>query len=148
MIDVVVQHGALNLEALRKRENCMSAGAVVTFCGVVRNLNNNRAVVALDYDCAPTLAENCLYQIATEAQQQWGTQEIAVHHGYGSIGIGETSVFILVATAKRDAAFEACRYLIEEIKKRVPVWKREIYADGEPSWLEGTPLPYAFKYTP
>ena len=143
MIDISVKEGALDQDALRLRENSISAGAVVTFCGVVRNMNLNRPVMALDYDCAPELAEKELEAIAREAAGRWQAETVIVHHGYGYIAIGQTSVFILVATPRRDAAFEACRYVIEEIKKRVPVWKREVYADGEASWLEGTPLPDA-----
>lgn len=148
MIEVRVCKGALPQESLRARETGVSAGAVVSFCGVVRNLNHNRAVIALDYDCAPSLAEACLRQIAEEAAARWGAEQVVVHHGYGPIGIGQASVFLLVATPKREAAFEACRYLIEEIKTRVPVWKREVYADGKSVWLEGTPLPEASSGSP
>lgn len=143
MIEVCITAGPLPLARLRDREASEASGAIVTFSGIVRNRNNNRPVTALDYDCAPALAENCLRQIAEEARTRWETEHIVIHHGHGLIAIGQASVFILVASTKRDAAFEASRYIIEEMKQRVPVWKREIYADGETCWLEGTPLPEA-----
>lgn len=140
MIDVTVSQGALDLRQLAVQQVSAQSGAVVTFYGVVRNQNLNRPVVALDYDCAPELAKAMLRTIAKEAQDRWGTETLVIQHGYGYIATGQVSVFILVATPKRDAAYEASRYIIEETKKRVPVWKREVYADREALWLEGTPL--------
>ena len=139
-VDIRIEEGALDLAPLRNLELSISAGAVVTFTGVVRNHNHEREVVALDYDCAPELAHECLETIAREAMTRWGCESILMRHSHGYIAIGHASVFIMVAAPRRDAAFEACRYMIEETKKRVPVWKREVYAGGEAQWLEGTPL--------
>jgi molybdopterin synthase catalytic subunit len=107
-----------------------AAGALVTFAGTVRNNARGKAVTALEYEAYPPAAEKMLAQIGEEIQERWGIDSVAIHHRYGLLQIGETSVVIAVSSPHRDAAFEACRHAIERIKVIVPIWKREIYADG------------------
>jgi MoaE-MoaD fusion protein len=110
------------------------AGAIVTFIGAVRDHGRGKAVVRLDYEAYAPAAEKMLAQIGEEIRERWGIDAVAIFHRTGSLAIGEVSVVISVASAHRDAAFEASRYAIERIKEIVPIWKREHYADGA-AWL-------------
>lgn len=110
------------------------AGAIVTFIGTVRDHGRGKSVVRLDYEAYAPAAERMLAQIGDEIGQRWGIGDVAVVHRTGSLAIGEVSVVISVASAHRDAAFEASRYAIERIKEIVPIWKKEHYADGA-AWL-------------
>jgi molybdopterin synthase catalytic subunit len=138
-----VQHGPLDLNAMMAGPQNVESGAVLTFVGVVRNQNLGKPVVALDYDCAPDLARAALHSIAAEACMRWEIRALTLCHAYGRIAIGQPSVLIAVGTPKRAAAYEASRWLIETVKQRVPIWKCEVYADGQATWLDGTPLPEA-----
>jgi molybdopterin synthase catalytic subunit len=110
------------------------------FIGTVRNHHEGKAVEGISYDVHPALAGKTLRDICEEAGGLWaGTKYYAVHY-HGSLGIGGISIVIAVGAAHREEAFEACRYVIEEIKKRAPVWKKEHYADGESAWLPGCSL--------
>jgi molybdopterin converting factor subunit 1 len=111
-----------------------AAGALVTFAGTVRNHARGKDVTALEYEAYPPAAEKMLAQIGEEIRERWGIDSVAIHHRYGLLDIGETSVVIAVSSAHRDAAFEACRYAIERIKVIVPIWKREMYTDGA-AWI-------------
>jgi MoaE-MoaD fusion protein len=110
------------------------AGAIATFVGTVRDHGRGRAVTHLEYEAYAPAAELSLAQIGEEIRERWGIDHVAIVHRVGSLGIGEASVVISVASAHRDAAFEACRYAIERIKEIVPIWKKEHYADGA-AWL-------------
>jgi molybdopterin synthase catalytic subunit len=119
-----------------------SDGAAILFLGTVRDRNVGREVGHLDYRAYVSMAEATLREIAREAGERWETGEIAVVHRIGRLGIGEVSVAIAVASPHRGAAYEASRYIIEELKKRVPIWKREGYLEGDSEWLMGnTPEP-------
>jgi molybdopterin synthase catalytic subunit len=107
-----------------------ASGALVTFAGTVRDRARGKAVTALDYEAYPPAAEKMLEQIGDEIFERWGIRTVAIHHRYGLLQIGEVSVVIAVSSPHRDVAFEASRYAIERIKVLVPIWKREIYADG------------------
>lgn len=114
-------------------------GAALLFWGVVRNHNAGREVGSLEYEAYAEMAERVLEEIAQEARERWATGAIAVVHRIGALEVGEGSVAIAVASPHRAAAYDASRYVIEELKKRVPIWKREGYLDGtgEREWLGG-----------
>ena len=112
-------------------------GAAVLFVGTVRNHNDGREVGHLDYQAYPPMAEDTLREIVAEAREKWSTGEIAVTHRHGRLEIGEVSVAIAVAAPHRGDAYAASRYIIEELKQRVPIWKREGYLTGESEWLRG-----------
>lgn len=112
-------------------------GAVLLFLGNVRNHNEGREVVGIRYDAYRAMAERVLAEIAREAAARLGTDRLAVVHRIGELGIGETSVAIAVSSPHRAEAFDAARYTIEEIKRRLPVWKEELYPAGEARWLDG-----------
>lgn len=110
------------------------AGAIATFIGTVRDHGRDRAVTHLEYEAYAPAAELTLAEIGEEIRERWGVDHVAITHRVGTLAVGEASVVISVASAHRDAAFEACRYAIERIKEIVPVWKKEHYADGA-VWL-------------
>ena len=119
------------------------AGAIATFIGTTRNNNEGRKVIALDYEAYPEMAEKELARIGADANKQWSLRRMAIVHRLGPVQIGEASVMIAVSSAHRDAAFAASRFAIEEIKKTVPIWKKEVYEGGE-VWIgtqTGQPLP-------
>jgi molybdopterin synthase catalytic subunit len=107
------------------------AGATVTFIGTTRNHNDGRRVIALDYEGYPEMAEKELGRIGEEAKKKWNIQRMAIIHRLGPVQITEPSVIIAVSAAHRGDAFEACRFAIEEIKKTVPIWKKELFEGGE-----------------
>ena len=112
------------------------AGAINIFLGVVRDNNLGRSVNHLDYEAYPTMAEKVMREIAEESVVRFGFEDVAVLHRTGRLEIGETSLLIAVSSGHRAESFEGGHWLVNEIKKRVPVWKKEVWADGE-SWVEG-----------
>jgi molybdopterin synthase catalytic subunit len=119
------------------------AGAIATFIGTTRNNNEGRRVIALDYEAYPEMAEKELARIGAEAGEKWQISRMAIVHRLGPVHIGEASVVIAVSSPHREAAFAASRFAIEEIKKTVPIWKKEVYEGGE-VWI-GTQSGQAFK---
>ena len=118
------------------------AGAIATFIGTTRNNNQGRTVIALDYEAYPEMAEKELARLGEEAKNKWQICRMAVVHRIGPVQITEPSVMIAVSAPHREAAFAACRFAIEEIKKTVPIWKKEVYEGGE-IWIgtqSGQPL--------
>jgi len=113
------------------------AGACVTFEGWVRDHNDGRPVRALDYEAYPLLAEKEGACILAEARARFAVTAAVCAHRTGALAIGDLAVWVGVAAAHRGAAFDACRYLIDEIKARVPIWKKEHYADGTSGWIAG-----------
>jgi molybdopterin synthase catalytic subunit len=119
------------------------AGAVATFIGTTRNNNDGRRVIALDYEAYPEMAEKELARLGEEASKKWQICRMAIVHRVGPVQITEPSVMIAVSAAHREAAFAACRFAIEEIKRTVPIWKKEVY-EGGTIWIgtqSGQPLP-------
>ncbi|MEX2572613.1 MAG: molybdenum cofactor biosynthesis protein MoaE [Gemmatimonadota bacterium] len=117
-------------------------GAALLFVGVVRDHNEGRSVGHLDYQAYPEMAEAVLREIVDEALGRWDAGQVSVVHRVGRLDIGEVSVAIAVTSPHRGDAYDASRYVIEELKKRVPIWKREGYIDGDSEWLRGnTPEP-------
>lgn len=112
-------------------------GAVLLFTGLVREQNDGRPVTGMRYDAYQRMAEEVLAAIVAEASGRLGTDRLVVEHRVGELGVGEVSVLIAVASPHRAEAFEACRFVIEQIKSRLPVWKHERYADGGAEWLDG-----------
>ena len=107
------------------------AGAITTFIGTTRNNNDGRKVIALDYEAYAEMAEKELVRLGEEAQKKWPICRMAIVHRLGPVQITEPSVMIAVSAAHREAAFAACRFAIEEIKRTVPIWKKEVYEGGE-----------------
>ncbi len=112
-----------------------SCGAVVNFCGIVRNHHQGRAVDHLEYEAYEPMAIAKLEQIRDEVRERWGTDRVAIAHRVGWLAIGDTAVAIAVAAPHRAEAFEACRYIMDRIKQDVPIFKRETWADGSSEWV-------------
>ena len=111
-------------------------GALALFVGVVRNGNAGRSVLHLEYEAYEEMALQELEAIAAETQRRWPVSDVRIVHRLGRLEIGEASVAVAVASPHRGEAFEACRFAIDTLKKSVPIWKKEFYADGA-VWLEG-----------
>ena len=115
------------------------AGAYASFEGWVRDHHGGRAVTGLRYESYALLAEREGEAIMAEALQRFAIVEARCVHRVGDLGVGELAVWVGVAAAHRDAAFAACRYIIDETKARVPIWKHERYAEGDAGWLHPEP---------
>lgn len=113
-----------------------AAGAINVFLGVVRDNNLGHKVQYLEYDAYPSMAEKVMRDLAEAAKGQFGLEDCAVLHRTGRLEIGEASLLIAVSCGHRAASFEAGHWLVNEIKKKVPVWKKEVWEDGE-AWIEG-----------
>jgi molybdopterin synthase catalytic subunit len=118
-------------------------GAQLLFLGVVREVNDGRDVTGIDYSAYEAMAERELAAIAAEAAARFGTPDVAIEHRLGELGLEEASVGIAVAHPHRAGAYEASRWIIEELKRRVPIWKREQYVDGTREWVDPTGQPAA-----
>ncbi len=110
-------------------------GAWVVFIGRVRCRNNGRVVGRLEFEGAVALAENEFARIEAEARARFAIAEIRCLHRVGTLVVGETAVWLGVGGAHRDASFAACRYVIDELKRRLPIWKKEHYDNGDSGWL-------------
>ena len=128
--DVLVTQEAIDAVASPR------AGAINVFLGVVRDNNLGREVDFLEYEAYPSMAEKVMGEIGAEAIQRFKFEDVAILHRTGKLLVGETSLLIAVSSGHRAESFEGGHWLVNEIKKRVPVWKKEVWADGE-SWIEG-----------
>jgi molybdopterin synthase catalytic subunit len=127
------------IEPLRIRLLDQRAGAYVGFEGWVRNVNEGRPVLALTYEAYAALAESEGERILDEARTRFAILDAACVHRIGQLALGDLAVWVGVSAGHRDAAFAACRWIIDEVKSRVPIWKREHYADGDAGWLHPDP---------
>jgi molybdopterin synthase catalytic subunit len=113
-------------------------GASIVFVGTVREVNEGRAVSGIEYTAYASMAVRELEAIAAEAVRRFGTDDVIVEHRIGRLALGEASVVIAVAHPHRAEAYDASRFVIEELKRRVPIWKREEYVDGTREWVDPT----------
>jgi molybdopterin synthase catalytic subunit len=137
MSSVAVTSDRLDLDTLIRSVSVSGGlGAIATFVGIVRDNNQGRRVLHLEYEAYEPLAVKALEQIRDEASREWEGVRLAIHHRIGRLAIGEASVIIAAASAHRAHAFAACRFAIERVKQIVPVWKHEFFEGGE-VWIEG-----------
>jgi molybdopterin synthase catalytic subunit len=127
-------------EALLAEVQRAGNGGAVLFVGTVRDVNDGRAVTGMEYTAYEAMAERELGLVAGEAVTRFGTDDVVVEHRLGALEIGEVSVTIAAAHPHRARAFDAARYIIEELKRRVPVWKLEHYVDGTREWVDPTAM--------
>lgn len=125
----------LDASALRADLLQRAAGALVVFEGWVRESSHGRTVIRLDYEGAEALAAREFEQIVSEAKKRFGILTACCAHRVGSLTPGEVAVWVGVISAHRAEAFDACRHIMDELKRRLPVWKKECYADGETIWI-------------
>lgn len=133
--------GPLSADEVAARVAAPSVGAIVTFIGTVRDHTGDRRVRYLEYEAYPQMAEPVLEQIGREAQARWPSiLKVAIVHRVGRLEVGEASIVIAVAASHRQDTFAACSYIIERVKAIVPIWKKEVWTDGE-AWIEGPRQP-------
>jgi molybdopterin synthase catalytic subunit len=137
-IHATLQSRSIDPAALLRAVADPGAGATALFLGTVRNTHDGRPVTGIDYHAYSGMADRHLHAIVIEASQRYGACAIAVEHRVGYLGLGEISVAIAASHERRAPAFAAARYVIEEIKRRVPIWKREHYVDGTREWVDPT----------
>ena len=128
----------IDVSALLGEVTSPACGASSIFLGTVREVNEGRAVQGIDYTAYDAMAKGQMDHIAHEAAERFGTEHIVIEHRLGFLALGEVSVAIAVAHERRAPAMDATRYIIEELKRRVPVWKREHYDDGSREWVDPT----------
>jgi molybdopterin synthase catalytic subunit len=136
-IVAAVTADAIDARTVLDRVRTDEDGAVVVFLGTVRRTNDGRTVTGMRYDAYQEMAERVLSEIAAEAVARWSPSRLAVVHRTGELDIGDVSVAIAVSAPHRAEAFDAARFVIDELKARLPVWKQEHYASGEDRWLDG-----------
>ena len=113
-------------------------GGIDVFVGTVRNATKGKGVIRLEFEAYEKMAVSEMEKITRQAFAKWHVQKILIHHRTGVLQVGEIPVIIAVSAAHRDAAFEACRFIIDTLKQTVPIWKKEIFEDGE-VWVSATP---------
>ncbi|MGE3821451.1 MAG: molybdenum cofactor biosynthesis protein MoaE [Isosphaeraceae bacterium] len=126
----LIDHAALT-ERVRRHD----AGAVCTFLGTVREMTGDRRTASLEYEAYPEMALRKLEELEAEARQRWPILDAAIVHRVGALELGEISVVVAVSCPHRDQAFDACRWLIDTLKVVVPIWKKEVWADGTEEWV-------------
>lgn len=132
---IEITRDAIDYTALTEQVRSTQSGAVVLFLGTVREMTGGRQTVALDYDAYPEMAEVKLSELETEARKKWTVENVAIVHRLGRLELGEISVAVAVSSPHRRTAFEAGQFLIDELKVRVPIWKKENWSDGSTEWV-------------
>ena len=143
--EVRLVRDAIDTEAVVTRLQHPSDGAVVIFNGIVRDNTRGRRTLYLDYEAYEAMALQQMESLAAEVRQRFAVRGASLVHRLGRLEIGETSVLIVVASAHRGAAFDACRWIIDTLKKTVPIWKKEYFEDGA-VWAAGEPFPEEIRH--
>lgn len=138
MTDIQISAKALDLQACIDWVSTPECGGIDVFIGTVRNATKGKAVIRLEFEAYEAMALSEMQKIAEQTIAKWPVLRIAIHHRVGVLAIGEVPVIIAVSAAHRDAAFDACRYAIDTLKQTVPIWKKEVFEDGE-VWVGATP---------
>ena len=137
-----IKEKKISLSEAEKVISSFDYGASIYFTGTVRNQNNNKNVVGITYDSHDVLVINSFEQIYEEAEKKLNikNKSVFIEHAKGYLSLGEISIIIAVACKHRDEAYILSRYIIEEVKKRTPIWKKEHYIDNQSDWLKGNPI--------
>lgn len=142
--EVVIVREPIDKQAVVSRLQHSADGATVVFDGIVRDNSRGRRTLHLEYEAYEAMALKQMKSLATESRTLFGVRAVSIIHRLGRLEIGETSVLIVVASAHRGAAFDACRWIIDTLKKTVPIWKKEYFEDGA-VWADGEPFPEEIK---
>lgn len=137
-IDIKISAEPLSIQQCIDWVLSPQTGGINVFIGTVRNETKGRKVIRLEFEAYESMAMCELNKIADDVFKKWPVQKLLIHHRTGILQTGEVPVIIVVAAAHREAAFAACRYTIDTLKKTVPIWKKEIFADGE-VWVAAHP---------
>ncbi|KAF6173428.1 hypothetical protein GIB67_027123 [Kingdonia uniflora] len=135
LIEILEENTLIDLAKYINSVSTPQAGAIATFSGTTRDTFEGKTVVELRYEAYVPMAIRCIKSICSTARSTWDLDKIAVAHRLGRVPVGETSVFIAISSVHRDDALDACKYVIDEIKALVPIWKKEVYGNGE-VWKE------------
>ncbi len=137
----LLQHEPLDVGAAFAFLQTPRAGGIDLFVGTTRQWTGDKETTRLEYDCYEAMALKEMERLAGEACERWPVERVFIAHRLGVVPPAEASVVVGVATPHRADAFEACRFLIDTLKQQIPIWKREVYADGETEWVEGPAPP-------
>lgn len=137
-IDLKISDEPLDIMACIGRVTGPACGGVDVFIGTVRDATKGKPVLRLEFEAYKNMALREMRKIAEQAFERWPVQAVAIHHRTGILQIGDVAVVIAVGAAHRDAAFEACRFAIDTLKQTVPIWKKEVFEDGE-VWVAAHP---------
>ena len=137
-INIEISGKPLNIQSAIEWVMSPQSGGIDVFIGTVRDETNGKKIIRLEFEAYEPMALNEMKRIAEDVLKKWPVKKILIHHRTGSLNVGDTPVVIAVSAAHRDAAFEACRYTIDTLKKSVPIWKKEIFEDGE-VWVAAHP---------
>ena len=132
---VEITEAPIEFAAVAERVRSDLAGAVCVFLGTVREMTGERRTASLEYEAYPVMAARKMEELEAEARRRWPVIEVVLVHRVGHLDLGEISVAVAVSTAHRGHAFEACRWLIDTLKEVVPIWKKELWADGTEEWV-------------
>jgi molybdopterin synthase catalytic subunit len=135
---ILISDKLLNVQACIDWVMTPQSGGIDVFIGTVRDQTKGRQVIRLEFEAYEPMALKEMEKIARHAFEKWPVQKLVIHHRIGVLEVGEVPVAIAVSCAHRDAAFEACRFLIDTLKQTVPIWKKEIFEDGE-VWVAAHP---------
>lgn len=138
MTEINISATTLDVEYCINAAQSPDSGGIDVFIGTVRNATKGKAVVRLEFEAYERMAVKELQKITDQAMQQWPLHKVVVHHRTGTLQVGDVAVVIAVSAAHRDAAFDACRYIIDTLKQTVPIWKKEVFEDGE-VWVAAHP---------
>ena len=138
MVNILISDKALSSENAEKLVEDSSAGGIVLFIGTVRDQTREKKVVRLEFEAYEPMAKKEMQKIAEEIEKRWSALHIVIHHRIGILDVGEIPVIIAISTPHRKAAFEACEYAIDTLKETVPIWKKEVFEDGE-VWVAAHP---------
>lgn len=133
---IEITENEIQIEKLYGELYNITCGAIVTFEGRVRNHNDLKQVIKLEYECYYPMAIKIFEEIKSQALEKWNVKKLIAVHRIGEIPIGEIAIWIGVTSIHRKEAFEACQFVINEIKHKVPIWKKETYSDGLTKWVE------------
>lgn len=131
---------AIDVAAVQQAARRPDCGAIAVFLGTTRDHHEGRTVVRLAYEAYERMALPALERIEREAEQRFGVASCRIVHRLGDVPVAEPSVVVVVASAHRGPAFDACRWAMDELKRSAPIWKQEHYAEGGPAWVEGTAM--------
>jgi molybdopterin synthase catalytic subunit len=132
---IAITDKSLDHAAITESVRSTAAGAVCSFLGTVREMTGDRRTASLDYEAYPDMALKKMGELEAEARRRWPIIEAALVHRVGHLDLGEISVVVAVSCPHRHQAFEACRWLIDSLKEVVPIWKKEVWADGTEEWV-------------
>ncbi|MDQ0781272.1 molybdenum cofactor biosynthesis protein MoaE [Chryseobacterium sp. W4I1] len=138
MVDIKITENVLDLTDCFTLASDAACGGMASFVGTVRNQTEGKSVIRLEYDCYESMAVKEIHKITNKAISLFSVKNIVVHHRTGILFPGDAAIIIVVSDGHRNSVFDACSYMIENIKKTVPIWKKEIFENGE-EWVSAHP---------